>query len=54
MDLFVVLGFAFVLLFIGGFFVYFLKSTLNIPDSSSIDPVPEEETPAEDQNDSVS
>jgi hypothetical protein len=53
MDLMVVIGFTFVLLLIGGFFVYFLKSTLNISDSSSIDPVPEEDSPADDKNDSV-
>lgn len=43
MNLFVFIGFSVVLLLIGGFFVYFLKSTLNVSDSTSIDPLPEDE-----------
>ncbi|MGD7023185.1 hypothetical protein ACQCVK_11365 [Rossellomorea vietnamensis] len=43
MDLFVFIGFSVVLLFIGGFFMYFIKSTLNVSDSSSIDSLPEDE-----------
>jgi hypothetical protein len=39
----VVIGLAFVLLGIGGFFVYFLKSSLNTSDSTTIDPVPEDD-----------
>ena len=38
MGILVVIGLAFVLLFIGGFFVYFLRSSLNTADSKSIDP----------------
>ncbi len=50
LDLFVLIGLSVVLLLIGGFFVYFLKSTLNVSDSSTIDPIPEEENPSESQD----
>ncbi|WP_456272126.1 hypothetical protein [Bacillus sp. AK031] len=43
MGILVVVGLAFVLLGIGGFFIYFLKSSLNTKDSKTIDPVPDDD-----------
>ncbi|MGM0847200.1 MAG: hypothetical protein ACQEUT_19765 [Bacillota bacterium] len=43
MDLFVLIGFLAVLFFIGGIFIYFLRSTLNVSDSTTVDPLPEPE-----------
>jgi hypothetical protein len=50
MGILVVVGLAFVLLFIGGFFVYFLKGSLNTSDSTKIDPVPEDEWSTDDKS----
>ncbi|EDL65246.1 hypothetical protein [Bacillus sp. SG-1] len=50
MGILVVIGLAFVLLFIGGFFVYFLKSSLNTEDSTTVDPVPEDEWSPTEKN----
>ncbi|WP_409253107.1 hypothetical protein V1502_04005 [Bacillus sp. SCS-153A] len=50
MGILVVIGLAFVLLFIGGFFVYFLKSSLNTEDSTSVDPVPQEDWSLEEKS----
>jgi hypothetical protein len=49
MGILVVVGLAFILLFIGGFFAYFLKGSLNSSDSSSIDPVPEDDWSSKDK-----